>query len=119
MSEQNFAGPPSDSKAGTPATSAPPRQPMTRRNVFRAAGVAGVFAAVGGAAAYFGTRSDATNTSTAADGSVADGPVVAYLRNSATGEIEIFVGTTKTTIRDPSLAARLASAASAPAHRAE
>lgn len=133
MSEQNFAGQPSDSQPGTqpssfavPSTSpyqaqpvapapevtgAPRRLPMTRRNVLRAAGVASVVAAAAGTVAALRTSSDETSTSTAARGPAVNGPVVAYLRDGSTGTIEIFAGTSKKTIRDTALATRLASAA--------
>jgi hypothetical protein len=40
----------------------------------------------------------------------ADGPLVVYVRDARTGEMDVFVGTTRTQLRDPELAARLARA---------
>ena len=44
-------------------------------------------------------------------GGALEGPVVAHIRDLATGEISIFSGTQETIIRDPGIAARLARAA--------
>ncbi len=43
---------------------------------------------------------------------VAEGPVVAYVRDAPSGEISIFVGSREITVHDPSIAATLAHAAS-------
>jgi hypothetical protein len=45
-------------------------------------------------------------------GDVAEGPVVAYVRDARSGEISIFVGSREITVHDPSIAASLAHAAS-------
>ena len=42
----------------------------------------------------------------------ADAPVVVYLRDASSGELEIFAGTSRTQVHDPALAARLARAIS-------
>ena len=39
-----------------------------------------------------------------------DGPLVIHVRDARTGEMDIFAGTTRTRLRDPDLAARLARA---------
>jgi len=39
-----------------------------------------------------------------------DGPLVVYVRDARTGEMDIFAGTTRTRLVDPALAARLARA---------
>ena len=41
-----------------------------------------------------------------------DSPVVVYLRDASSGELEIFAGTSRTQVHDPALAARLARAIS-------
>jgi hypothetical protein len=41
-----------------------------------------------------------------------DTPVVVYLRDASSGELEIFAGTSRTQVHDPALAARLARAIS-------
>ena len=41
-----------------------------------------------------------------------DTPVVVYLRDASSGELEIFAGTSRTQVHDPVLAARLARAIS-------
>jgi hypothetical protein len=94
-----------------PVTNAPAWQPMTRRNVLRATGVAGVVAAVGGVAGYFITRSDETTTSTPAGDRAADNPIVVYVRDARTGVLEILSGTTEATVRDPALANQIVRAA--------
>jgi hypothetical protein len=40
----------------------------------------------------------------------AEGPLVVHVRDARTGEMDIFAGTTRTRLRDPGLAARLARA---------
>jgi len=93
----------------------------TRRSMLRGAGAAGavgiaaavgVGAASGGAAAA--TRPAAGNRATAANrasaghsAGVAGVPVVVYLRDAASGEFDVFAGTSRAIIVDPDLAARL------------
>lgn len=89
---------------------------MSRRTVFRAAGAAGAVVAGGGAATGIVTGAESASADTAgagiaAGGQAGAGPVVAYLSSTGSSEVEIFSDLTKITIRDPALAARLASAA--------
>ncbi len=48
--------------------------------------------------------------SPAATADRAAGPLVIHVRDADTGEMDIFAGTTRTRLRDPALAARLARA---------
>jgi hypothetical protein len=97
-----------------PGETAPP----SRRSVLR--GVAGVgavgFAAAVGVGAAAGPALAADNRRAAAarpDAALpADtaGPLVVYLRDAASGELDVFAGTSHAVIRDHELAARLTSA---------
>jgi hypothetical protein len=91
----------------------------SRRSMLRGAGAAGAVglaAAVGvGAAsgvAAAATRPAADNRAAGAEHSAgaAGAPLVVYLRDAASGELDIFSGTSHTVIRDQALAARLTSA---------
>jgi hypothetical protein len=106
---------PSQSHADpNPGETAPP----SRRSVLR--GVAGVgavgFAAAVGVGAAAGPALAADNRRAAAarpDAALpADtaGPLVVYLRDAASGELDVFAGTSHAVIRDHELAARLTSA---------
>jgi hypothetical protein len=97
-----------------------PTEGPSRRSMLRGAGAAGAVglaAAVGvGAAsgiAAAATRPAADNRAAAgaehSDGA-AGAPVVVYLRDATSGELDIFSGTSHTVIRDHALAARLTSA---------
>ena len=92
----------------------------SRRSMLRGAGAAGavgIAAAVGvGAAsgvAAAATRPDhrahANNRAAASaeHSAGAAAPLVVYLRDAASGEFDVFAGTSHTTIRDPALVARL------------
>ena len=86
-----------------------------RRAVLRGAAGAGAIGLV--AAAGVGTvaasASAATATPEQEQGLAAtDAPVVVYLRDARSGELEIFAGTSRTQVHDPALAARLARAIS-------
>jgi hypothetical protein len=117
----------------TPETGGPlagQRAPVSRRAMLRTAAGAsaaglvagGAFAALPAAAAARPSRSErsADRTgrsaiSTAQDAAAhrdgeADGPLVIYVRDLRTGEMDVFAGTTRTQLRDPELAARLARA---------
>jgi hypothetical protein len=89
-----------------------PEQPsrMSRRSVLRGAagaGAVGLAAAAGAGAVVAATRpaakADAAPAATAAHAE----PVVVYLRDARTGELEVFNGTSQVRFRDPALAARL------------
>lgn len=79
---------------------------------------AGALAAAPGLPAAVGALENAGPADTAAaDGAAADAgasleaPLVAHVRDLATGEIGLFSGTREVTVLDPTLAARLARAA--------
>jgi hypothetical protein len=90
----------------------------SRRSMLRGAGAAGavgLVAAVGvGSAsgmAAAATRPAADNRAAAAGAEHSAGaPLVVYLRDAASGELDIFSGTSHTVIRDRALAARLTDA---------
>jgi hypothetical protein len=94
-----------------------PTEGPSRRSVLRGAGAVGavgITAAVGvgaasGAAAaaarpVAGSRAAAGAEHPAA---AAGAPLVVYLRDAASGELDVFSGTSHTVIRDPALVARL------------
>ncbi len=87
-----------------------------RRAVLRSAAGAGAIGLV--AAAGVGTVAAASASAATAtpdqDHALAatDTPVVVYLRDASSGELEIFSGTSRTQVHDPALAARLARAIS-------
>jgi hypothetical protein len=110
---------PSQSHADpTPGQTAPP----SRRSVLRgAAGVGAVgFAAAVGVGAVAGPALAADNRraaarpdtalAAAAQPETATGPLVVYLRDAASGELDVFAGTSHAVIRDHELVARLTSA---------
>jgi hypothetical protein len=76
-----------------------------------AAGAVGIAAAVGVGAssgvAAAATRPARDNRAAAGVEHSADAPLVVYLRNAASGELDIFAGTNRTVVVDPDLAARL------------
>ena len=95
-----------------------PAEGPSRRSMLRGAGAVGavgIAAAVGvGAAsgvAAAATRPAADNRAAAGAEHSAEGaagaPLVVYLRNAASGELDVFSGTSHTVIRDPALVARL------------
>jgi hypothetical protein len=83
----------------------------SRRSMLRGAGVAGavgIAAAVTRPAADNRARED--NRAAAGAGHSADAaraPLVVYLRDAASGEFDVFAGTSRAVIVDPDLAARL------------
>jgi len=85
---------------------------MSRRSVLRGAagaGAVGLAAAAGAGAVAAAARPAAkagTAPTPAAMPAHAD-PVVVYLRDARTGELDVFTGTTQVRFRDPALAARL------------
>ena len=104
--------------------------PVSRRAMLRTAAGAsaaglvagGALAALPAAAAVRPSRSQpsadrtgrsaasTTHDAAAHPGSEDDGPLVIHVRDARTGEMDIFAGTTRTRLRDPDLAARLARA---------
>jgi nitrous oxide reductase len=90
---------------------------LSRRSVLRGAagaGAAGIAAtafmgsAVPAAASTKATAAPARGTETAREQQ--SGDVVVHVRDTATGEMDVFRGTTQTRVHDRELAARLASA---------
>jgi len=109
MSPHTYADPVMD-----PATD--PGQPrrVSRRSVLRGAagaGAVGLAAAAGAGAVVAASPGTKAAAPTATDaGPAKAGPLVVYLRDATTGELEVFAGTSKVRFRDPALAARLARA---------
>jgi len=89
-------------------------QSYARRAVLRGAAGAGALGLV--VAAGAGTAASASAATAAPEQEQAlaatDSPVVVYLRDASSGELEIFAGTSRTQVHDPALAARLARAIS-------
>ena len=89
-------------------------QSYARRAVLRGAAGAGAIGLV--AAAGAGTIASASAAQAAPDTSpehaqaATDTPVVVYVRDASSGDLEIFAGTSRTQVHDPALAARLARA---------
>lgn len=82
---------------------------VSRRSVLRGAAGAGL-AATGFAAAGFADTGGAAAADAAAPARHAAEhaePVVVYLRDAGTGELEVFAGTSQVRFRDHALAARL------------
>lgn len=114
-----------DHREETPDTGGRPagqRAPVSRRAVLRGAAGASAAGLVAGSAltalpAMASARparepagrpdrsATMTPDATADEGSNA-GPLVIYVRDARTGEMDIFAGTTRTRLRDPALAAR-------------
>jgi hypothetical protein len=109
------AQPGSDAEPGT----APLASPLSRRSLLRgAAGVGAVgFAAAAGAGAVFAATRPADATRAADAGKAATTgtappkangePLVVYLRDTSTGEFDVFNGTSQVRVRDPRLVAQL------------
>lgn len=93
------------------------RSPVSRRSVLRGAagaGAVGIAAVSGAGAVMAATRPAAPAAAAVAATRQANanaGPVVVYLRDAATGEMEVFAGADQARFRDPDLAARLLSRA--------
>ena len=99
-----------------------PAERMSRRSLLQgaaAAGAAGLAvtalgAAVSPAAAAASTTSSARPTvaegTAGGDVKAPAGPIVVHVRNAKSGDIEVFSGTSQTSLRDKDLAARIARA---------
>ena len=104
---------PSSQTDSTPEPAVRTDQPArpSRRSVLRGAAGAGAvgLAVAGGAAAVTGlTRPDHQAPPDAdAPASAVAGPVMVYLREGASGEMDIFAGTRQTRLRNPALAREL------------
>jgi hypothetical protein len=101
----------------SPQSHPEPTAGPSRRSMLRGAGAAGAVglaAAVGvGAAsgvAAAAARPAADNRAAAEHSAAAGAPLVVYLRDAASGELDIFSGTSHTVVRDRALVARLTSA---------
>jgi hypothetical protein len=100
--------------------SAGPTEPPSRRSVLRGAagvGAVGFAAAVGVGAVAASARpalaadnrraANADRPLTALPADATATPLVIYLRDAASGELDVFAGTSHTVIHDPALVARL------------
>jgi hypothetical protein len=109
------AQPGSDAEPGTAQLASP----MSRRSLLRGAagaGAVGLAAAAGGGAVFAATRpagatspadaGKAATTGTAAAKPSGE-PLVVYLRDTSTGEFEVFNGTQQVRVRNPRLVAQL------------
>jgi hypothetical protein len=96
----------------------PEPPPLSRRSVLRgaagvgAAGVAAAALAGGALPAAASTKAAGPARGSAAASGGQSGPVVVHVRDAATGELDVFCGTTCTRVRDKELAARLVRASS-------
>jgi nitrous oxide reductase len=99
-----------------------PAERMSRRSLLQgaaAAGAAGLAVTALGAAVRPAAAAASTASSTAGTASSApahgglkapEGPIVVHVRNAKSGDIEVFSGTSQTSLRDKDLAARIARA---------
>jgi len=89
-------------------------QSYARRAVLRGAAGAGALGLVVAAGAGTAASASAATATPEQEQALAatDSPVVVYLRDASSGELEIFAGTSRTQVHDPALAARLARAIS-------
>jgi len=81
--------------------------PVSRRRLLRGALAVGAAGVVGGVAVEAFTTGASAQTTSQTSGE----PVVAHVRDVASGDIDLFVGERLVRIKDPQLAARLAQAA--------
>jgi hypothetical protein len=102
------------SPAGRDAAVPPPQNRPSRRSVLLGAAGAGIAAAtLAGtaapalAAARGGAAPTARKTEIEAQDARMAEPIVVHLRDAATGEIDVFRGTSQVRLRDPELAARI------------
>ncbi len=117
MPDLDDMGAVSEAAAVSHGTAAAAAAPPSRRNVLRVAagaGAAGIAAStlgsvIGGVAARASTK--AGPHAGHADGAAAGPePLVLHVRDAASGEIDVFHGTTLTRVHDKDLAARIVSA---------
>jgi len=111
MSSQNHPDQPADGLA-----EGAQRPEPSRRSVLYGAGLAGAglaATAIAGISAPAAAADAAPrpHSGKAAGGSSAAEPVIVHVRDLRSGDMDIFSGETKTRLRDPGLAARLARAA--------
>jgi hypothetical protein len=83
---------------------------MSRRSLLQGAATAGAaglaVTALGTAPAFAATSKPASRSAE----QLPDGPITVHVRDTKTGDIEIFAGTRETRLRDADLAARIARA---------
>jgi len=100
-----------------------PAERMSRRSLLQgaaAAGAAGLAVTALGAAVRPAAAAASTTSSAPAHGDLKapaggdlrapSGPIVVHVRNAKSGDIEVFSGTSQTSLRDKDLAARIARA---------
>ena len=100
-----------------------PAERMSRRSLLQgaaAAGAAGLAVTAFGAAVSPAAAAASTTSSAPAHGDLKapaggdlrapSGPIVVHVRNAKSGDIEVFSGTSQTSLRDKDLAARIARA---------
>ena len=91
-----------------------PAERMSRRSLLQgaaAAGAAGLaVTALGAAASPAAAASTASSAPASGDLKAPSGPIVVHVRNAKSGDIEVFSGTSQTSLRDRDLAARIARA---------
>ena len=88
---------------------------MSRRSLLQgaaAAGAAGLAVTALGATVSPAAAAASTTSSAPAHGGLKapEGPIVVHVRNAKSGDIEVFSGTSQTSLRDKDLAARIARA---------
>ena len=89
-----------------------PAERMSRRSLLQgaaAAGAAGLAVTALGAAVNPAAAAASTASSAPAHGDLKapEGPIVVHVRNAKSGDIEVFSGTSQTSLRDKDLAARI------------
>ena len=89
-----------------------PAERMSRRSLLQgaaAAGAAGLAVTALGAAVSPAAAAASTASSAPAHGDLKapEGPIVVHVRNAKSGDIEVFSGTSQTSLRDKDLAARI------------
>ena len=102
-----------------------PRSALSRRSVLRraaGAGAAGFAVTALGTSAFEGSAlsasareasaREATTAARAAGTTSSTGPIIVHVRDAASGDIEVFAGTSQARLRDRDLATRIAKAIS-------
>jgi nitrous oxide reductase len=91
-----------------------PAERMSRRSLLQgaaAAGAAGLaVTALGTAVSPAAAASTKSSAPASGDLKAPSGPIVVHVRNAKSGDIEVFSGTSQTSLRDKDLAARIARA---------
>ena len=109
MSTQSHIDPPAD-----PADAQERPSRISRRSVLRGAavgaGAVGLATVAGAVPAMASPRSATAQAGDAGHGAASAGPIVVYLRDAASGELEVFAGDSLVKLHDPAIAARLSRA---------